>query len=65
MRSKATGYTTNVNWMLSLLTDMLFLHRFYRDENPWKNLRKIYDSVIDDFKPASEIGWTLIEREEK
>ena len=59
------GYTTNVNWMLSLLTDMLFLHRFYRDENPWKNLRKIYDSVITDFKPASEIGWTLIEREEK
>jgi len=47
--------------MLSLITDMLFLHRFYRDDDPWKNLRKIYDSVISDFKPASEIGWTLIE----
>jgi hypothetical protein len=55
------GYTTDVNWMLSLLTDMLFLHRFYRDENPWKHLRKIYQSVLDDFKPAREIGWTLIE----
>lgn len=55
------GYTTDVNWMLSLLTDMLFLHRFYRDDNPWRNLRKIYQSVLDDFKPATEIGWTLIE----
>jgi hypothetical protein len=26
----------------------LFLHRFYRDD-PWKQLRKIYDSVISDF----------------
>jgi len=56
------GYTTDVNWMLSLLTDMLFLYRFYRDDNPWKNLKKIYDSVISDFKPAADIGWTLIER---
>jgi hypothetical protein len=47
--------------MLSLLTDILFLHRFYRDDNPWKNLRKIYESVLNDFKPASDIGWTLIE----
>jgi hypothetical protein len=47
--------------MLSLLTDMLFLHRFYRDENPWRNLRQIYQSVLDDFKPAQTIGWTLIE----
>jgi hypothetical protein len=55
------GYTTNVNWMLSLLTDMLFLHRFYRDEDPWRNLRKIYQSVLEDFRPAGQIGWTLIE----
>jgi hypothetical protein len=55
------GYTTDVNWMLSLLTDMLFLHRFYRDQDPWRNLRKIYHSVLDDFKPAQAIGWTLIE----
>ena len=59
------GYMTNVNWMLSLLTDMLFLHRFYRDENPWKNLRKIYQSVLDDFKPAAQIGWTLIENKRR
>ena len=59
------GYKTDVNWMLSLLTDMLFLYRFYRDENPWRNLRKIYQSVLHDFKPAREIGWTLIENKEK
>src|SRR4029450_2478860 len=46
--------TTDVNWMLSLLTDMLFPHRFYRNEDPWKNLRKIYDSVVSDFKPAAQ-----------
>jgi hypothetical protein len=55
------GYTTDVNWMVSLVTDMLFLHRFYRNEDPWKNLRRIYDSVLADFKPAGDIGWTLIE----
>jgi len=55
------GYTTDVNWMLSLLTDMLFLHRFYRDADPWRNLQKIHRSVLDDFKPAQAIGWTLIE----
>jgi hypothetical protein len=47
--------------MLSLLTDMLFLHRFYRDPDPWRSLRKIFQSVLDDFKPAQAIGWTLIE----
>jgi hypothetical protein len=59
------GYTTDVNWMLSLVTDMLFLHRFYRDEDPWRNLRKIYESVLNDFKPTGEIGWTLIENKLK
>lgn len=55
------GYTTDVNWMQSLVTDMLFLHRFYRNQDPWQNLRKIYDSILNDFKPAAEMGWTLIE----
>jgi hypothetical protein len=27
----------------------------------WRNLRKIYQSALGDFKPAVEIGWTLIE----
>lgn len=49
--------------MLSLITDLLFLHRFYRSEDPWSILRGIYESVLNDFRPAREIGWTLIERE--
>ena len=59
------GYTTDVNWMISLLTDLLFLHRFYRNEDPWRNLRAIYESVISDFKPAADIGWTLIENKKR
>lgn len=59
------GYTSDVNWMLSLVTDMLFLHRFYRDDDPWANLRQIYESVLGDFKPAGDIGWTLIENRAK
>ena len=27
----------------------------------WSNLRKIYRSALGNFKPAVEIGWTLIE----
>jgi hypothetical protein len=27
----------------------------------WRNLRRIYQSALGDFKPAVEIGWTLIE----
>ena len=33
------GYTTDVNWMDSMLTDLLFLRRFYADPAPWRNLR--------------------------
>ena len=28
------GYATTVDWMASLVADMLFLHRFYRDPSP-------------------------------
>jgi hypothetical protein len=27
----------------------------------WRNFRKIYQPVLEDFKPVVEIGWTLIE----
>jgi hypothetical protein len=54
------GYTTTVDWMQSLLTDMLFLQRFYTNENPWKNLSQIFDSVLEDYRPAKALGYTLI-----
>lgn len=53
------GYTTDVNWMDSMLTDLLFLRRFYADPDPWRNLRRIHDSVLEDFAPARALGHVL------
>jgi hypothetical protein len=54
------GYTTTVDWMASLVCDLLFLHRFYADPSPWKNLRRIFNSVIRDYPAARRLGYTLI-----
>jgi hypothetical protein len=56
------GYTTVVDWMSSLVADMLFLHRFYADPEPWKNLRKIFNSVQRDYPRARRLGHTLFTR---
>ena len=54
------GYTTTVDWMASLVADMLFLHRFYRDPSPWRNLRRIFNSVHRDYPAARRLGHTLV-----
>ena len=54
------GYATRVDWMASLVADMLFLHRFYRDPSPWRNLRRIFNSVQRDYPAARRLGHTLI-----
>lgn len=54
------GYTTRVNWMDSLVADLLFLHRFYADPSPWKNLRRLFNSVLRDYPLARRLGYTLI-----
>ena len=54
------GYTQRVNWMASLVADMLFLHRFYNDPSPWRNLRRIFNSVSRDYPVARRLGHTLI-----
>ena len=56
------GYTTPVNWMASLVADMLFLHRFYSDPSPWRNLRRIFKSVHRDYPRARTLGHTLVMR---
>ena len=56
------GYTTPVNWMASLVADLLFLHRFYSDPAPWRNLRRIYASVLRDYPRARSLGYTLVTR---
>ena len=55
------GYTTPVDWMQSLVTDLLFLQRFYTNPDPWENLPDIFDSVKKDYRPAEALGYTLIE----
>jgi len=54
------GYTTPVNWMASLVADLLFLHRFYGDPAPWRNLRRIHGSVLRDYPRARKLGFTLV-----
>ena len=48
--------------MASLVADMLFLHRFYGDPSPWRNLRRIFNSVQRDYPVARRLGHTLITR---
>jgi hypothetical protein len=57
------GYTTRVDWMASLVADLLFLHRFYRDPSPWRNLRRIFRSVQHDYPRARRLGHLLITRD--
>ena len=57
------GYTTDVGWMDSMFTDLLFLHRFYSDDDPWANIRAIHESVLADFAPARQLGYELHVRE--
>jgi hypothetical protein len=40
--------------------DMLFLHRFYSDPSPWRNLRRIFNSVARDYPVARRLGHTLV-----
>jgi hypothetical protein len=58
------GYTTPVDWMGSLVADMLFLHRFYADPAPWRNLRRIFAGVHRDYPRARRLGHTLVTRTE-
>ena len=56
------GYATPVGWMASLVCDLLFLHRFYSDAAPWKNLRRIFNSVHRDYPAARRLQHLLITR---
>jgi hypothetical protein len=58
-----TGYTAEVDWMESMVTDLLFLQRFFRSEEPWADLASIYQSVVADFLPARRLGYELHRRE--
>ena len=54
------GYATDVDWMESMLADLLFLRRFYADRDPWRRLEAIHASVLEDFAPARRLGLRLV-----
>jgi hypothetical protein len=58
-----SGYTADVDWMESMVADLLFLRRFFNDADPWQNIRGIHDSVVADFVPARRLGYQLHTRE--
>ena len=58
-----TGYATDIDWMDSMVTDLLFLKRFFSDADPWRNIRRIHESVLADFVPARRLGFQLHTRE--
>lgn len=53
------GYAADVDWMESMIADLLFLRRFYADPDPWGRLEAIHASVLQDFAPARRLGYTL------
>jgi len=53
------GYAEDVDWMDSMLTDLLFLRRFYAAGDPWKDLASLHESVLEDFAPARRLGLRL------
>ena len=57
------GYRTSIDWMPSMLIDLLFFQRFYSHPEPWQALREIHASVKRDFQPARDYGFTLISTE--
>jgi len=55
------GYKKSINWMDSLAIDLLFLYRFYTSLHTWNKLSEIVESVKRDFKPAREMGYTIVQ----
>ena len=42
-----------------MVTDLLFLKRFFIDPDPWRNIAAIHESVLADFAPARSLGFRL------
>jgi hypothetical protein len=55
------GYKKDVNWMDSMVVDILFLYRFYTSLHTWQKLAETFESVQRDFKPARKMGYTLFQ----
>lgn len=58
------GYTELVEWLPGMLVDLLFMSKFYGHENPWENLRGIYDEVMSEITFAKDLGFTMVTPED-
>ncbi|MSQ72297.1 MAG: hypothetical protein EXR27_13525 [Betaproteobacteria bacterium] len=58
------GYATDMDWMDSMLTDLLFLRRFFRNDAPWENIAEIHKSVLAEFSPARRLKFRLYQATE-
>lgn len=56
------GYTQDVDWMKSMLIDLLFMEKFYSTADPWADgeLKRIYDEVMDEMSFAKRLGFTIV-----
>ena len=55
------GFKKNVPFAYGCLIDLCFLCTLFlfKDGDPFKNLKGIYDAVIEEMLPAKELGFTL------
>jgi len=56
------GYSsTDVGFLESTIVNLAFLTRFYAitDGNPFDRLEEIFNSVLENFKPARDLGFTM------
>ena len=56
------GFKKKVGFAAGMITDLLWFSSFYlfaKQDNPFEHLQEIYNSVIDSFPVAKEMGFTL------
>lgn len=53
------GYEKNVDWVRSMLVDLLFVQKFFDDDDPWNRLPDIHQSVLDELPFAHDLGFRI------
>lgn len=56
------GFKHRIGYSVAMITDLLFFSSFYlfaKKDNPFDHLEEIYESVLEAFPLAKEMGFTL------
>lgn len=56
------GYDRDVDWIQSMIIDLLFIQKFYNHPDPWNHLDKIHREICSEYSPTSQIGYKLFEK---